>query len=420
MDLIGKKLWHYRIESVLGAGGSATVYQAFDERNDRPVAIKILPEGLDAAQLQRFKQETKVLSQLDHPNIVQILDIGSAEGRFFYVMESISSSTLKDLIARRFSRGGKGFTLAEILTLASDICEALQCSHENGVFHRDVKPSNILVTKQMKSILFDFGLAKWLDEKTLTQAGTLMGTPLYMSPEQLRGGDVDQRSDIYQVGLVLYQLVTGQVPFADETPYISATRRLNEAIPPPSSKKDGIPGGLEQIIMRCLERDGQRRYKTMADMLEDLARISSASTSGATSDKTIIRRLPDSVPAKRVAAVVLAALIVLGVTYALSSDPGPTVHVRAFTVVPGREEAVLSFRTDPPLRSEVIFGDPDDLVRRLELSWQEATQHRGSLRDLEPGHTYAYQVRLLMEPDRMKALPVRQFTTLPPGATQGR
>ncbi len=412
MSLIGKKLWKYRIEGVLGEGGTATVYRAVDEKEQRSVAVKILPKDIDRSVIQRFKQEIKVLSQLDHPNIIKIFDVGSAEGLCFYVMENRPSRTLREVMDERFRKKRTGFTLHEIMTVARQVGDALRCAHEKGIYHRDIKPSNILMTPEFQSILCDFGLAKISADKTLTQAGTLMGTPLYMSPEQIQGGDVDHRSDIYQLGLVLYQMATGIIPFAGDNPYVAATRRLSEPIPAPTGLRPDLPGNIEQVILRCLERERLRRYPSAAGLLADLERVSCANLASASHLEHTILRLPEKRRWKT-ATVVGAALLVVaalgGWTWAISR---PTeLRVSAFTLVPGRDQVMLSFETEPALGAELIYGDGPELERRKVISENPATAHRASLTGLTPGHVYRYQLRLSLEQDRVKTLPVREFTT---------
>lgn len=411
LDLIGKKFWTYRIEGVLGSGGTATVYRAFDEKEQRSVAIKILPEGMDRSQIQRFKQETKVLSQLDHPNIIKIFDIGSADGLLFYVMENRPSRTLRELMDERFARAGKGFTVDELLTMAHDVGDALRCSHSKRIFHRDVKPSNILVTPEFRAILCDFGLAKVTDDKTLTVAGTLMGTPLYMSPEQLQGGDVDQRSDLYQLGLVLYQMATGQIPFAGENPYVSATRRLSEAIPPPTALRHDLPGGLEQVMMRCVERERPRRYQSANDLLTDLDRLSSSKLRAG--EHTVIRErgTPRANAMKIGAAAVALAGAVAGAFFAVAPR-GADVLIQGLAVIPGRTDAIVAFTSAPDLRAELLYGEGDELDRRRVISAEPEPAHRVTITGLAPGKPYRCQIRLFVPPDRLKELPARSFRTL--------
>jgi serine/threonine protein kinase len=412
VSLIGKKLWQYRLEGVLGEGGTATVYRAVDEKEKRSVAVKILPKDIDRSVIQRFKQEIKVLSQLDHPNIIRIFDVGSAEGLCFYVMENRPSRTLRELMDERFRKKRTGFTLHELMTAARQVGDALRCAHDKGIYHRDIKPSNILVTPDFQCILCDFGLAKISADKTFTQAGTLMGTPLYMSPEQIQGGDVDHRSDLYQLGLVLYQMATGIIPFAGENPYVAATRRLSEAIPAPTGLRPDLPGNVEQVILRCLERERLKRYPSANELLAELDRVSSTNLKSASRLEHTVLRLPRKQSWRAAAAVGVALLAAagLGAWYWTVSRP-TELRVTAFTLVPGRDEVMLSFETDPPLGAEVIYGDGPELDRRKVISEVPSSTHRASLTKLTPGHVYHYQLRLNLEPDRVKTLPVREFTT---------
>ncbi|MGQ0735092.1 MAG: protein kinase domain-containing protein [Acidobacteriota bacterium] len=278
--MIGRTLEHYRIESKLGEGGMGVVYKGHDARLDRPVAIKILqPEQLsDDIVKQRFAREARSASSLNHPGIVTIHDIRSADGLDFIVMEYIEGSTLDALIPPR------GMPAAQVLRYAIQMADALAAAHGAGIVHRDLKPSNVMVTPAGRVKIMDFGLAKQVETTApspgsttfhaqLTEAQVVVGTAAYMSPEQAEGRKLDARSDIFTFGAVLYEMATGQRPFAGESWLALLARILNEEPKPPGVIASSIPPDLEKIILRALRKDPGRRYQTMADLrvaLEDL------------------------------------------------------------------------------------------------------------------------------------------------------
>ncbi len=277
--MIGRTLDHYRIESKLGEGGMGVVYKAQDIHLGRPVAIKVLPaeKVADPDRKQRFVQEAKAASALNHPNIVTIYDIRSEGGVDFIVMECIEGRTLDELVP------AKGMRPAQGLKYAVQIAHALAKAHGAGIVHRDLKPSNVMVTDEGRVKILDFGLAKLMEPaddspdaatvRPMTQEGMVVGTPAYMSPEQAEGRRLDARSDIFSFGSVLYEMVTGRKPFTGDSHLAILTRILNEDPGPPSGLAASIPPELEKIILCCLRKDPARRYQYMADVkvaLEDV------------------------------------------------------------------------------------------------------------------------------------------------------
>jgi len=281
--MIGETISHYRILEQLGAGGMGVVYKAHDNRLDRALALKLLPEKLaqQPLTLERFRREARAASALNHPGICTIYDIGEEGGRAFIAMEFIDGETL------RIHINGKALPLEEILKLGIQITEALDAAHAEGIIHRDIKPANIFVTKRGQAKVLDFGLAK-LVPKGLAGADTdsggkapgstsivgfISGTPSYMSPEQVCGDDLDTRTDIFSLGLVLYEMATGRQAFAGRTGGAIIEAVLTR--PPVSvrSINPDIPPGLEAIIDKALEKDRDHRYQRAADMLADLQQL---------------------------------------------------------------------------------------------------------------------------------------------------
>ncbi len=259
----------YRIIRKLGAGGMANVYLAEDQELGRRVAIKILDDrhAADNSFIERFRREAKNAAGLSHPNIVSIYDRGEAEGTYYIAMEYLSGRSLKELIV------GRGPTPMRIaLDYARQILAALGFAHRHGIVHRDIKPHNVVVDADGRLKVTDFGIAR-SGASQMTEVGSIIGTAQYLSPEQARGSPVDQRSDVYSVGIVLYEMLTGKVPFTGDTPLEIAMKHLSEVPVPPSEVRDDIPDDLDMVVLRALAKDPEDRYQTASEMDADLARI---------------------------------------------------------------------------------------------------------------------------------------------------
>ncbi len=261
----------YRIVRRLGSGGMATVYLAEDEVLGRRVAIKILSGRYanDEQFIERFRREAKSAAGLSHPNIVSIYDRGEAEGTYYIAMEHLDGRTLKQLV---LARGPAPVKVA--IEYARQILAALRFAHRNGIVHRDIKPHNVIVDAEGRAKVTDFGIARAGAASQVTEAGSIVGTAQYLSPEQARGGAIDQRSDLYSVGIVLYEMLTGKVPFTGDTPVEIAMKHLSETPEPPSSKREEIPHELDLVVMRALAKDPDDRYQSAEEMDADLHRIS--------------------------------------------------------------------------------------------------------------------------------------------------
>jgi serine/threonine-protein kinase len=259
----------YRIVRRLGSGGMANVYLAQDQELGRHVAIKILNDkhANDEQFIERFRREAKNAAGLSHPNIVSIYDRGEAEGTYYIAMEYLDGRTLKELI---LSRGPAPIPVA--IDYARQILAALRVSHRQGLIHRDIKPHNVLVDGEGRAKVTDFGIAR-SGPSQMTEAGSIIGTAQYLSPEQAQGAPVDETSDLYSLGIVLYELLTGTVPFSGETPVEIAMKHLTRVPDPPSRLRPEIPHDLDLVIMRALAKDPADRYPSADEMDADLARV---------------------------------------------------------------------------------------------------------------------------------------------------
>jgi eukaryotic-like serine/threonine-protein kinase len=259
----------YRILRKLGSGGMANVYLAEDEELGRRVAIKILNErhANDESFVERFRREAKHAAGLSHPNIVSIYDRGEAEGTYYIAMEYLEGRSLKELIS---SRGPAPVTIA--IEYARQILSALRVSHRTGVIHRDIKPHNVLVDGEGRLKVTDFGIAR-AGPSQMTEAGSIVGTAQYLSPEQAQGAPVHESSDLYSVGIVLYELLTGEVPFSGESPVEIAMKHLSRPPTPPSELRPEIPHDVDLVVMRALAKDPDERYQSADEMDADLARV---------------------------------------------------------------------------------------------------------------------------------------------------
>jgi eukaryotic-like serine/threonine-protein kinase len=279
----------YRIQRKLGAGGMADVYLAEDQELGRRVAIKILNgrHANDDQFIERFRREAKNAAALNHPNIVSIYDRGEAEDTYYIAMEFLDGRTLKELIV---SRGAAPINVA--IEYARQILSALRFAHRHGIVHRDIKPHNVLVDAEGRVKVTDFGIAR-AGTSQMTETGSIVGTAQYLSPEQARGGEVDPRSDLYSLGVVLYELLTGKTPFDGDTPVEIAMKHLSNAPKPPSKLRPDVPPELDKVVLRALAKNPDERYQSADEMEVDLERVArGAPVSAATASTQILPAAP--------------------------------------------------------------------------------------------------------------------------------
>ncbi|MGH9453093.1 MAG: protein kinase domain-containing protein, partial [Terriglobia bacterium] len=339
----------YRIISLLGRGGMGAVYKAYDRDLDRDVALKLVRPELTSQphSMLRFKQELLLASKISHKNILRIHDLGDVNGMKFISMAYIEGEDLHHLLKRT----GR-LPLEQVLNIARQLCQALEAAHAEGVVHRDLKPQNILLDEAGHAYVSDFGLAKSLesDSATMTQTGVILGTPQYMSPEQVEGVSVDHRSDIYALGLILYELATGESPFTGETPMQSMYRRLKQKPRDPREINSDLPPYLGRIILRCLEKDPVKRYQTAHDLLLDLDTGRNPAVSRSLRSTQITLTLPTSrgwLGAVATVAAVIILLLVIPLTRRLVLSPfHTTVGIESGppAAAQGQFVAILPFR----------------------------------------------------------------------------
>jgi hypothetical protein len=261
----------YRVLSLLGSGGMGQVFRVEDARSGEALALKVLRplDADDDDRVRRFQREIQILRKIRHPAVLHILDWGTSTAGLYFVTELVDGEDLKMAIRRRGP-----WPPAEAAALGATLAEALAAAHAQGVVHRDVKPNNVMLARDGSVRLLDFGLARGagVDMTTLTRTGTVLGTPGYMSPEQFDAHGVDERSDLYSLGVVLYEVLTGRLPFRGQTPIAVALAHKTELPPLPRALRQGIPAWLERAVLRCLEKDPVRRFASAAELAAELRR----------------------------------------------------------------------------------------------------------------------------------------------------
>ncbi|HYW69205.1 MAG TPA: serine/threonine-protein kinase, partial [bacterium] len=290
--MVGTIISHYRILEKLGEGGMGVVYKAEDTRLKRTVALKLLPRGLtlDPHAKERFAREAQAASALDHPNICTIHEIDETkDGQMFMCVACYSGETVQEKIARG------PLAVTEAVDIAAQVVEGLREAHAKGIVHRDIKPANIIVTPEGRVKIMDFGLAKLAGQAALTAVGTTVGTAAYMSPEQARGESVDARTDIWSVGVVLYEMLTGRRPFGGERPHTVIHSIINDVPEPVSTLRRDVPEELASVVTKAMASLPDSRYCDADTMLRDLRRLQGGSGSSAVTIELPVRRAQPSI-----------------------------------------------------------------------------------------------------------------------------
>jgi serine/threonine-protein kinase len=395
--LVGTQLdGRYRLDARIGAGGMSTVYRAFDLTLERVVAIKLMHREIaaDSAQIERFRREARAVAQLSHPHIVTVIDAGEDEGRPYIVFEYVEGETLKERI-RRLGR----LPVPEAAAYAIEIARALGAAHQRNIVHRDVKPQNVLIDPEGSAKVTDFGIARSLDEEGLTADGRVLGTTDYVSPEQAMGHHVTGQSDLYSLGVALYEMLTGEVPFHGENQVAVAMKHVREAIPDVQVRRAEVSSALAAVLDRATAKDLGHRYaddeELIADLEEALA-IETARAGGATGEATAVlrtlpprakRRLPLRMrhPGWLVLLLVLVAGVVVAIVVGASRQAERGTGTQRATPPPGAQ--AISLKQDGASDYDPLGGTATEnsdqanfvLDRNLATTWGTEVYSGGSL-----------------------------------------
>lgn len=357
-NITGRQLGQYLIIEPLGEGGMAAVYKAYQASMDRYVAVKVLPRHYagDADFVHRFKREAKIIARLEHPNILPVHDYGESDGYTYIVMRYIAGSTLADHLQ------GKPLPIAQIIPMFAQVCSALDYAHSKGVIHRDVKPSNVLIDSLGNCLLSDFGISRMVEGASqLTASGAFLGTPTYASPEQALGQSLDGRSDIYSLGIMLYEMTTGQPPFEAETPMAVLVKHVHDPFPLPHTINPALSEALERVILKALAKEPEGRFQTAGELARALAAVAEAKA-GPSGRTLPVTTISSAEPALATVAVdqprlpwsrrlprwswIAGGLIVLSMAF------GSLVAGDALlSMLKGRQATPMPTTTDPPTES---------------------------------------------------------------------
>ena len=284
-DLTGKQFGAYEIVAPLGEGGMGAVYKAYQPAMERFVAVKVLSRTLAESKefTNRFQREAIMLAQLQHPHILPVFDYGQKDGYSYIVMPFLQNGTLAELLQARRR------TLSEIHQIMTQVGGALGYAHARGMIHRDVKPSNVLIDEQGNCLLTDFGLARMIQASSdrLTSAGTVMGTPAYMSPEQGKGDSVDGRTDLYALGVIFYEMLTGQVPYQDDFPMMVVIKHIRDPLPSVRELAPELNDAIERVVNKSLAKEPNERYQTAEDFVQAVKKAMQVNPPGRAVSKTM-------------------------------------------------------------------------------------------------------------------------------------
>ena len=378
--MIGQTFGPYKITEKIGEGGMAVVYKGYQQSLNRHVAVKVLRAELaqDEEFVIRFRREALAVAELSHPNILHVYDAGFAHGVYYIVMAYVDGGSLKDLIVQG------PMEIGYATSIAAQLADALHHAHQRGLIHRDVKPSNVLITRDGRPLLTDFGIAKALHESAgLTRTGTSIGTPEYMAPEQIQGQKVDGRTDIYALGIVLYEMLVGWVPFTATTPVAVLYRQVNEPPPPLRQANINVPPWLEAVAIKALTKTPQDRYQQASEFAEALRQRRAPEKVPTPAPAAARRATKQPQPERKrrglliptlIGGIVVLLLALLGVgAYLLTRDgrgettATPLIMTRIVTrVVPSESGAII----ESPASSLLAPAATDQLTGRARFGWQ--------------------------------------------------
>jgi len=357
----------YQIIEELGKGGMGNVYKVLDKETNEKIALKLIkPEiSSDKKTVERFRNELTTARKIVQKNVCRMYDLNKEKGNYYITMEYISGQDLKGLI-----RQTGQLTVGKAVSIAKQICDGLAEAHSLGVVHRDLKPNNIMIDKEGNAKIMDFGIARSLEAKGITGAGVMIGTPQYMSPEQVEGKDVDQRSDLYSLGIILYEMVTGRVPFEGDTPFTVGVKQKSETPKEPKDFNPLIPDDLNRAILKCLEKDKENRYQIAGDVRPDLEKIEQGLP---TTDRVVPKR--KSITSKEITvkfglkrailpAIVVAAVLIASILFIWS----PWSKKTSAPILSDKPSiAVLPFEDISPNKDQEPFCDglADSLIKAL-------------------------------------------------------
>jgi non-specific serine/threonine protein kinase len=284
----------YQVIEELGKGGMGKVYKVFDTKIKEKIALKLIKPDIasDRETIERFSNELRLARKVRHKNVCQMFDLGETEGAYFITMEYVSGEDLKNMI-----RMSKGMSVGAAVDIAKQVCEGLAEAHRLGVVHRDLKPGNIMIDREGDVRIMDFGVARTLKEKGVTDAGVIIGTPEYMSPEQVEGEEIDQQADLYSLGIVLYEMVTGRRPFEGGTALSVALKQKAESPPDPQELNPQVPEELSRLILKCLEKKKEDRIRSAEELL---SRLRGVEQSISAAESAVVRKEPDTTAVREI------------------------------------------------------------------------------------------------------------------------